>query len=135
MWTKEQLRAFIKENKLVTAQDAQNALKDLFAETIQEMLEAEMDTHLGYEEHETKAKMSLAIVVPEGSRRADSDHSERVRTDAASQPLLTLPAQKKKLPFAEGSFLLSLAAPPRSCSAAAVREDARADSERMSWTR
>ncbi|MNC43590.1 hypothetical protein D3C75_924600 [compost metagenome] len=35
LWTKEQLLAFIKENKLVTAQDAQNALKDLFAETIQ----------------------------------------------------------------------------------------------------
>ncbi|GFN34156.1 hypothetical protein PCURB6_44160 [Paenibacillus curdlanolyticus] len=42
--------------KLVTAQDAQNALKDLFAETIQEMLEAEMDTHLGYEKHEVKNK-------------------------------------------------------------------------------
>lgn len=56
LWTKEQLRAFIKENKLVTAQDAQNALKDLFAETIQEMLEAELDTHLGYEKHEVKAK-------------------------------------------------------------------------------
>jgi putative transposase len=52
LWTKEQLRAFIKENKLVTAKDAQDALKDLFAETIQEMLEAEMDTHLGYEKHE-----------------------------------------------------------------------------------
>ncbi|WP_144266498.1 IS256 family transposase [Paenibacillus curdlanolyticus] len=50
------MRAFIKENKLVTAQDAQNALKDLFAETIQEMLEAEMDTHLGYEKHEVKNK-------------------------------------------------------------------------------
>lgn len=56
LWTKEQLRSFIKENKLVTAQDAQNALKDLFAETIQEMLEAEMDTHLGYEKHEVKSK-------------------------------------------------------------------------------
>ena len=32
LWTKKQLREFIKENKLVTAQDAQNALKDLFAE-------------------------------------------------------------------------------------------------------
>nr|WP_246309761.1 hypothetical protein [Paenibacillus frigoriresistens] len=39
LWTKQQLREFIKENKLVTAQDAQNALKNLFAETIQEMLE------------------------------------------------------------------------------------------------
>lgn len=56
LWTKEQLRSFIKENKLVTAQDAQDALKDLFAETIQEMLEAEMDTHLGYEKHEVKGK-------------------------------------------------------------------------------
>ncbi|MGG1601135.1 oxidoreductase [Paenibacillus naphthalenovorans] len=26
LWSKEQLRAFIKENKLVTAQDAQNAV-------------------------------------------------------------------------------------------------------------
>ncbi|EES72758.1 transposase, Mutator family [Paenibacillus sp. oral taxon 786 str. D14] len=58
LWTKEQLRAFIKENKLVTAQDAQNALKELFAETLQEMLEAELDTHLGYEKHEVKAKMT-----------------------------------------------------------------------------
>lgn len=59
IWTKEQLRAFIKENKLVTAQDAQNALKELFAETIQEMLEAELDTHLGYEKHE----MNLIIML------------------------------------------------------------------------
>lgn len=56
LWTKQQLRAFIKENKLVTAQDAQNALKELFAETLQEMLEAELDTHLGYEKHDVKAK-------------------------------------------------------------------------------
>lgn len=58
LWTKEQLRTFIKENKLVTAQDAQNALKELFAETLQEMLEAELDTHLGYEKHEVKAKIT-----------------------------------------------------------------------------
>ncbi|PYD07410.1 IS256 family transposase, partial [Pseudomonas syringae pv. pisi] len=45
LWTKEQLRAFIKENILVSAQDAQDALKNLFAETIQEMLEAEMNEH------------------------------------------------------------------------------------------
>ncbi|WP_310551136.1 IS256 family transposase [Paenibacillus glufosinatiresistens] len=58
LWTKQQLREFIKENNLVSAQDAQNALKELFAETIQEMLEAELDTHLGYEKHEVKAKMT-----------------------------------------------------------------------------
>ncbi|WP_420819691.1 transposase [Paenibacillus faecis] len=57
LWTKEQLWAFIKENKLVTAQDALNALKNFFAKTFQEMLEAETDTHLGYEKHEAKAKV------------------------------------------------------------------------------
>ena len=56
LWTKQQLREFIKENKLVTAQDAQDALKNLFAETIQEMLEAEMDTYLGYQKHEIENK-------------------------------------------------------------------------------
>lgn len=40
----------------MTAQDAQNALKELFAEAIQEMLEAEMDTYLGYKKHEAKNK-------------------------------------------------------------------------------
>jgi transposase-like protein len=56
LMSKEQLRQFIKENNLVTAQDAQNALKELFAETLQEMLQAEMDTHLGYDKHDVKNK-------------------------------------------------------------------------------
>ncbi|MEK4073171.1 hypothetical protein MHI01_04655 [Paenibacillus sp. FSL M7-0656] len=34
IWTKQQLREFIFENNLVSAQDAQNVLKNLFAETI-----------------------------------------------------------------------------------------------------
>lgn len=39
-FSKEQLRAFIQENNLVTAQDAQEAVKTLFSQLIQEMLEA-----------------------------------------------------------------------------------------------
>ena len=52
LWTKEQLRAFIKENNLKTADDAQQALKELFKDTIQEMLEAELETDLGYSKSE-----------------------------------------------------------------------------------
>jgi len=37
---------------MVAAQDAQNALKDHFAETLLEMVEAEMDKHPGYEKHD-----------------------------------------------------------------------------------
>ncbi|MFK4305238.1 MULTISPECIES: hypothetical protein [unclassified Paenibacillus] len=69
LWTKQQLRAFIKENKLVTAQDAQKALKELFAETLQEMLEAELDTHLGYEKHEVQAKTTATAVTEKARKR------------------------------------------------------------------
>lgn len=46
--SKEQIRELIKEKKLVTAQDVQDMLKEMFADTLQEMLEAELDTELGY---------------------------------------------------------------------------------------
>lgn len=63
LWSKEERRRFIKENNLVTAQDAQHALKELFAETLQEMLEAEMDTRLGYEKHDVKKSRLRTVVM------------------------------------------------------------------------
>jgi putative transposase len=77
LWTKEQLRSFIKENKLVTAQDASNALKNLFAETIQEMLEAEMDTHLGYEKHDTTNKKTSNSRNGKGKKSIISEYGEQ----------------------------------------------------------
>lgn len=56
MFTKEQLQSFIKENDIKTAGDIQNALKNLFADTLQEFMEAELDTHLGYAKHDMKSK-------------------------------------------------------------------------------
>ena len=38
----------LQEYEIKTADDIQEALKDLLCGTIQEMLEAEMDNHLGY---------------------------------------------------------------------------------------
>ncbi len=38
--------------RLLNAEDIQDALKDLLAGTIQEMLEAEMTQHLGYDPYE-----------------------------------------------------------------------------------
>lgn len=46
--SKEQIRELIKEKNLVTAADVQDMLKEMFADTLQEMLEAELDTELGY---------------------------------------------------------------------------------------
>ncbi len=56
--SREELKKFIKENKMTTAEDVQNMLKDLFAETLQEMLEAEMDVTLGYEKNNSKNKQT-----------------------------------------------------------------------------
>ncbi|WP_438449313.1 transposase, partial [Gorillibacterium sp. sgz5001074] len=55
-FSKEQVKAFVKENNLKTMGDVQSALKELFAETLQSMLEAELDTELGYEKHDLKSK-------------------------------------------------------------------------------
>ena len=46
------IRQFLEEYDIETAEDIQDALKDLLGGTIKEMMEAEMDDHLGYEKSE-----------------------------------------------------------------------------------
>jgi transposase-like protein len=55
---REVLRAFIKENNLVTVDDVQSAIKDLFADTLQEALEAELDHTLGYAKNDNENKQT-----------------------------------------------------------------------------
>ena len=43
------IQQLLQEYDIETAADIQNALKDLLGGTIKEMMEAEMDDHLGYE--------------------------------------------------------------------------------------
>ena len=46
------IAGLIQEYNIKTAEDIQEALKDLLGGTIQEMMEAELDEHLGYDEYE-----------------------------------------------------------------------------------
>ncbi len=46
------IQQLLQEYDIETAQDIQDALKDLPGGTIKEMMEAEMDDHLGYEKSE-----------------------------------------------------------------------------------
>lgn len=57
-FSKDQVKAFIKDNDLKTIADVQSALKELFADTLQEMLEAELDHHLGYAKHDVANKQT-----------------------------------------------------------------------------
>ncbi|MCC0565210.1 IS256 family transposase [Brevibacillus borstelensis] len=56
MMSKEQIKQWIKEKNIKSVDDVQSALKDLFADTIQEMLEAEIESSLGYAKHDMKNK-------------------------------------------------------------------------------
>ena len=49
---RDNIRKLIEEYDIETATDIQEALKDLLGGTIKEMMEAEMDNHLGYEKSE-----------------------------------------------------------------------------------
>ena len=46
------IASLIEEYDIQTAADVQEALKDLLGGTIQEMMEAELDNHLGYKSYE-----------------------------------------------------------------------------------
>ena len=52
----EILKKLIQEYDVKTTRDVQEMLKDLFSETIQEMLEAELDEHLGYDRYDNQNK-------------------------------------------------------------------------------
>ncbi len=75
-WTKEQLRAFIRENGLASAEDAQQALKELFKDTLQEMLEAELETDLGYAKNEKAGKAETNRRNGHSSKTVRSEYGE-----------------------------------------------------------
>ena len=56
--SKEQISELIKERNMKTTEDISTMLKDLFGETLQEMMEAEMDTTLGYSKNQSEEKQT-----------------------------------------------------------------------------
>ena len=50
------IQGLLQEYDIETADDIQDALKDLLSGTIQEMLEAEMDDHLGYAKYKSSSE-------------------------------------------------------------------------------
>lgn len=75
-FSKEQVKAFVKENNLKTMDDVQAALKELFAETLQSMLEAEIDTQLGYEKHDVKSKATTNSRNGKSKKTVTSEYGE-----------------------------------------------------------
>ncbi len=59
------IHQLLKEYDIQSAEDIQDALKDLLGGTIKEMMEAEMDDHLGYENHNVLIAVIIAMVISE----------------------------------------------------------------------
>ena len=53
------IQQLLEEYDIQSAQDIQDALKDLLGGTIKEMMEAEMDDHLGYEKSQRCSIVSM----------------------------------------------------------------------------
>lgn len=49
----------IKEIDIKTTDDIKNAIKDMFGKVVQEIMEAELDTHLGYEKYYKENKNTM----------------------------------------------------------------------------
>ena len=62
------IQGLLQEYNIESAADIQEALKDLLGGTIKEMMEAEMDEHLGYEKSERSDRPGMGTRAS-GSRR------------------------------------------------------------------
>lgn len=71
--TKEQIKEFIKSEGLYDAKGISDMLTDAFKDVLQEVLEAEMDNHLGYEKYDWKNK--------EGANSRNGHTKKTVRTE------------------------------------------------------
>lgn len=74
--SKDQIRQMIKHYGIKDAKDIHEALKDMFSETIQEMLEAELDEHLGYSKYDYKNKETTNSRNGKRSKKILSDLGE-----------------------------------------------------------
>ncbi|MGG5371646.1 hypothetical protein IGI67_003315 [Enterococcus sp. AZ196] len=52
--SKYQIKEMIQHYDIKTTEDIKDAFKGMFGETIQAIMEAELERHLGYEKHDKK---------------------------------------------------------------------------------
>ena len=55
------IQGLLQEYNIQSADDIQEALKDLLSGTIQDMLETEMDNHLGYDCYERSCQETVRV--------------------------------------------------------------------------
>jgi len=84
---------------ITSAKDLQEALKDLLGDTIQNMLEAELDEHLGYEKYES---------TEEAKSNYRNGYTSKTLKSSVGQVEIDIPrdrnASRKLFPGIKGTF-------------------------------
>ena len=97
------IQMLLQEYDIESAQDIQDALKDLLGGTIKEMMEAEMDEHLGTPNQNALTAMTIVMAISlRGSTAATAAWRSRCRKTAS------LPLNLKLLKSVRRTFLISI---------------------------
>ena len=98
-FSKDKVKEFIQDGNITNMADVQSALKDLFGQTLQAMLEGEMESHLGYPKGDAKSKQTENRRNGHGSKSVRSAYGEVDITvprdrDGVFEPLIVGKRQK-----------------------------------------
>ena len=83
--SKEQIRDLIKERNITTTQDIDDMLKEMFADVLQEALEAELETELGYPKNGS---------VPDGGSNRRNGHTKKSVRSTRGEIDLSIPRDR-----------------------------------------
>ncbi|EOI53640.1 IS256 family transposase [Enterococcus gilvus] len=86
MLSKNQIREMIQQYDIKTTDDIKNAFKDMFSEAVQEIMEAELDTHLGYEKNSKEQKDTV--------NRRNGTSSKTLRSSEYGEVPLAVPRDR-----------------------------------------
>lgn len=86
MLSKDQIKQMIQHYDIKTTDDIKDAFKDMFGEAIQEIMEAELDTHLGYDKNSKETK--------DTTNRRNGTSSKTLRSSEFGEIPLTIPRDR-----------------------------------------
>lgn len=86
MLSKDQIKQMIQHYDIKTTDDIKDAFKDMFGETIQEIMEAELDTHLGYDNNSKETKNT--------TNRRNGTSNKTLRSSEFGEIPLTIPRDR-----------------------------------------
>ncbi|WPH45595.1 IS256 family transposase [Enterococcus faecalis] len=86
MLSKDQIKQMIQYYDIKTTDDIKDAFKDMFGEAIQEIMEAELDTHLGYDKNSKETK--------DTDNRRNGTSNKTLRSSEFGEIPLTIPRDR-----------------------------------------